>query len=690
MKRSKLKPVYQQGGFSPVQLSNSEFIPTYRGAPLEEAKSNAAAIATQYHKNIADLTQLDIMNANRKLLDQDKEDSAQYDAYLKSQMEELAKRGDYENMTMRVNALAREFVNNKDLKLFAENKAARDKEDEENRKMILAGKTPVLVQDINKFKSVTWDDKGNKVYHTYKPTSEADLVARTMRKDIWDEVVAGMKPMTAVQAKQYMQDFTGYLRTGEWSGITPKIISDRLEDALNTYSDTPHKKQEVKITAKALMDADPNLTEAEATTKAEAASRAKMTSEGMLRIYDKFDPNYLADRTFKLDDGSGATPTEPAVVTSPVPASVTEGEDLDWLLDTDAEGNNKGQSSLVGFLGTIGEAFNLTSKGLHGSGTGFNKDNIKGGFDDPVLQAKFNEEKEAAMERARAKDLTSEQATAIKVEILKNAMDIYGVTGTRSKGLATPQTVNSSQMSPEELKKFSTTPGGKLALNNYLQDYTKYRTSAPMVVTPLEEDVRQVQEDFARSNFNWRSVVDITDRNNPTYYGQIATQGKVHPDLKGLTQAFIDKKAIYQGTHLPEHVFTTAQNAGENFVRGMEFTVPTGDGNYKTYLVSQLPGKTQQPDINQNKMFLAASTRLGQWNSVDEHVKVLKLASEAQRREWYAKPEIQKYNNQLSWDTFNKEGTVLVNIDGDVVPYPSMAKAAVELNKLGYNFNFAK
>jgi hypothetical protein len=50
---------YQSGGYTPTQLTDPSFIPTYAGTPLEDAKQYGAKQAQDYQQNIADLTKLD-------------------------------------------------------------------------------------------------------------------------------------------------------------------------------------------------------------------------------------------------------------------------------------------------------------------------------------------------------------------------------------------------------------------------------------------------------------------------------------------------------------------------------------------------------------------------------------------------------------------------------------------------------
>jgi hypothetical protein len=324
MKQSKLKPnLYQQGGFSPVQLSSSEFIPTYAGVPLQEAERYGEGLTKMYHQNIADLTKLDIMNANRKVLKGDEAMSEEYNKYLKAQMEDMAKKGDYENMGMRVNALAREFVNHKDLKAMAESRAAADQDLEMRNKLRLAGQTPWFEQDIDAHQTIQVGEDGKKTYNIYKPTTEAKLKHQEKRAAIWDVMKADAGPLKPEEVRSNIPAIQGFISTGSWKGISGGTdaagnptgkIGRLINHAMTSYKSTAEYDQEKR---KDIQDLTAQgYSQEEATAEAEKLARKRMFSEGMLRTFSEVDAQYLQDWMMKAqaEGGEGST-TKPALET---------------------------------------------------------------------------------------------------------------------------------------------------------------------------------------------------------------------------------------------------------------------------------------------------------------------------------------------------------------------------------------
>ncbi len=313
MKRSKLKPnFFQQGGYSPVQYSSSGFIPTYAGAPLEETEKIGTGLSSLYHQNIADLTKLDIMNANRKVKPGDEADSEKYNAYLKTQLGELAKQGDYENMTLKANVLAREYFNNPDIKAMNESRAEFEKYEALREKATVMGKRLVLGLDPNEHQTIKYDDKGRKVYDIFRNTAQLELAKQPVRAEIADNLKPDASPMTQAQIGAVAPSLSGYILTGKLEGITGGMVKDPktgklvpagkvgqlLQSAVNTYAGTEAGVQERAQEIEAAVNAGATQEEAEAT--ADTNIRQKMFDEMMLRTYTNIEADYL--RNHVLED----------------------------------------------------------------------------------------------------------------------------------------------------------------------------------------------------------------------------------------------------------------------------------------------------------------------------------------------------------------------------------------------------
>lgn len=281
---------FQVGGYTPTELTESKFIPTYAGAPLAESKEYGSKLAEIYHKNISDLTKLDILNSQRKVLEGDRELSEAYDNELKSQFEQMASSGNYEDMTSQVNELARRHYNNKTIQALSESKANADKEDDLIMKLGAQGIKPWFVQDRSKHQTISYDADGKVQYNVFKGTAEAPLDRQAKRAKIWSVVEPNMSQLSGDQVKNVMQAIPGYISTGEWKGITDKRIKGLLDNALKSYEDTPEYSQELRYETEQLGNSE----------AAKAEIRKSMLSEGLLKTFSQTNPQYLRD--YSLED----------------------------------------------------------------------------------------------------------------------------------------------------------------------------------------------------------------------------------------------------------------------------------------------------------------------------------------------------------------------------------------------------
>lgn len=283
------------GGYTPTNLQQASFIPTYAGTPLEDAQKYGTDLLNTYKSNIADLTKLDIANAQRRVIEGDTAESAKYDQELKTQFETMASKGDYENMTHQVNELARRHVNNKSLKAMAETRAVVDAEDELVMKMRAAGQEPLFLQDRTKYKSVSYDEKGNPIYNVYKATAETPLDYQAKKADIWNVIKPSLAGLSEKQVNDTMRSIDNYITTGIWKGISNKTIQDKVENALTAYKGTSEYRQERKVDM--LTAQEMGLEGKAADDWVESEQRRKMKAEGMLRVFSESHPDYVKDWT---------------------------------------------------------------------------------------------------------------------------------------------------------------------------------------------------------------------------------------------------------------------------------------------------------------------------------------------------------------------------------------------------------
>jgi len=312
MKYSKLRPdFFQQGGYSPVQFSSSQFIPVYAGAPIAEAQRNAEQTAGIYHQNLADLTKLDIMNANRKVLDSagDQAANEKVNQRLAEQFKNITAKGDLENQTLQVNALLREYMNDPAVKALTESRANADRERAFQEEARSKGATIVLDNPAEGHQTIQYDEKGKPVYNIYKGTGQIKLDWQGKKAKIADELKANAGPLSAADVAKSSSGIRGYIETGRWEGLSTDKVGKQLTNMMTAYQGTQEYNQEKAVALRDLMQQQPGLSAEDYDAAAEKSIRERMLSEGLLRTYSKTDRDFLTD--WMLKDAMDAAKQNP-------------------------------------------------------------------------------------------------------------------------------------------------------------------------------------------------------------------------------------------------------------------------------------------------------------------------------------------------------------------------------------------
>lgn len=291
MKRNPL--LYQVGGYAQTQLTNPEFIQTYQGTPLEQAQQYGNKQAQDYQQNIQDLTKLDILNSQREVLPGDEAESEKYNQQLKSQFEDMAKKGDYENMNHQVNELARRHFNNKALKAMAESHKNFEEEDKLAKEMLLRGRTPLFKGQRETHKTVSVNpETGKQEFNVYRSKLEDQLDYDKMKSTIWDDI----KPdagYTTSALRANLPSLYGYHTIQDWKGISGGYdkngkavgkIGQQFANAMRRYMDTPEYSQEVRK-----LEHEENLTK----EFAEEHVQKNMLANGMMRTFGDTSARFI-------------------------------------------------------------------------------------------------------------------------------------------------------------------------------------------------------------------------------------------------------------------------------------------------------------------------------------------------------------------------------------------------------------
>lgn len=308
MKKSNLTRHFQLGGYTPTQLENYNYVPTYVGQPLEAQRNVGDKMLNLFQENLAQATAVDIMNANRKVVDGDNEINKEVSSRYKQELEGIAQSGDYENMTMRVNALARRYQTDPDVRALIESRSNWDKEQEMAREIRMkTGRDPLFLQDPKKHNTVSLGEDGNRNYNIYRSTAEAPLDWQAKRQDIWSVIQPNMGQLTQKEVREALADIPGYLKTGTWKGVSNTKIKNLLDDAVSSYEGTAEYRQELRHIAQTQPDANP-----------EEVVKTRILKEGLLKTFSQTDPQYmknwiLEDQLQKAGIASPASPTYEAM-----------------------------------------------------------------------------------------------------------------------------------------------------------------------------------------------------------------------------------------------------------------------------------------------------------------------------------------------------------------------------------------
>ena len=301
MKDNKLLKVFQLGGYTPTNLQNFNYVPTYVGKPLETQKEVGMQMMNLFNTNLAQASAVDIMNGQRQVIDGDSEVNDEISKRYNSELEAIAKSGDYENMTMRINALARKYQTDPDVKAVSESRANFDRQQKLAEEIRMkTGKDPLFMGDPAAHRTVTIDpETGKKTYNVFRSTAEADLDKQARRQSIWSVIQPNMGPLTQNQVRTMLPAIDGYIATGTWRGISGGEngkIAQLLESAMNSYRGTTEYKQEKRFLQETQPEAD-----------AEATIRQRMFDEGLLKTFSQVDPSYVRD--WMLEDRMKTTAT---------------------------------------------------------------------------------------------------------------------------------------------------------------------------------------------------------------------------------------------------------------------------------------------------------------------------------------------------------------------------------------------
>ena len=278
--------------FDQFVLPQTSYIPEYQGMPLAQLESSAKRLEDTYLKNLASANQMDIMNAERQAIAGDQGLNQQVAQEYAGVVDQMAQEGDYEHMSNRVAALARQYVRDPRIKAIQESRKNFEQEQTLAQQMMAKGMTPLFMGDPTTHQS--YDPETGKA-NVYSPQVEQMLDYDGRRENIWkalnpDRFITGL---TTSERKAMPEVIDQYLNYGMSEGIFDSKIAQNLENVMNSYRATPEYRQEMKKLLWENPGAQPE--------DVEAQIRRNVLDRGELRQYVKRSVQSLRPQ----DDGSG-------------------------------------------------------------------------------------------------------------------------------------------------------------------------------------------------------------------------------------------------------------------------------------------------------------------------------------------------------------------------------------------------
>lgn len=213
--------------------------------PVDEMKYVWDTKQKVYDQNLADVTKIGMLAKNTKGTANDTEDIQNVVNQYKGIIGQIASKGDYENQTLGVNALAEQFYTDPKIQKFSENYELQKKEEALINEMRAKGLKPL---DFGKsyrqqFKTIQRDEQGNEILQTYTPKVEEqrDWTGRITN------LVSGIAGDTydippSVWANN--EETIKAIKQGKVSEVSPTKIARLVNDLLPTYiQDTPEGRQ---------------------------------------------------------------------------------------------------------------------------------------------------------------------------------------------------------------------------------------------------------------------------------------------------------------------------------------------------------------------------------------------------------------------------------------------------------------
>ena len=265
--------------FDNLKLAQSRFIPTYAGTPLEEIERSANVLQDRYYQNLANQNQVELALEQQPYLPGDEPIRGVLRDDLQAAIESIANTGgDYENATQRVFNLSQAYITDPRRLQAERNYQAVQQEIELENKMRAQGQTPLRSRRRENFSTV---NPTTGELQLFESDLQPQLDYDKRRQTLFDNIRADSGPLTLRNLfPEEKQALKGYLKTGQWTGVSKGKIQRYLNEAFNRYQTTDEYRQQ-----KYFGESDENILN-------------QLMSTGLERVFGQTRENLVRDLTF--------------------------------------------------------------------------------------------------------------------------------------------------------------------------------------------------------------------------------------------------------------------------------------------------------------------------------------------------------------------------------------------------------
>lgn len=650
------------GSYTDLTFNNGEYIPTYAGLPLDQIQNTANALQDRHYSNLARLNQIQLLReqAKSKVLPGAKAYIDSQFADIDNALSEVAQSGG-ENSTARVSALANAFLGDQGLLRATQTAEEYQKFLDSQKHLKTQGKQPIYNKKLEQEylnTPVVNPETGqiNQLYNDpfkltaepfIEPTPEIDKLWEVIKPDAMESILGKrdylmLSRLIPQATENGAIDMPMFYEMAKRTGISP--------DKIKQFTSAVQRQVEASDLGRQIKEYE---------TLSPDQLKDLVLQRGLMRVFSNTDRQVVQSGISDDLLRGGRTPVVETAggLKTPLPAKVREKFDPGFSVSNIDESGNANPGTFESIVAGTGV---VSPDGLRQNAKSYRiqADNAT----DPKTKAHLNKvaddmEKEAS-EEEKSIGQRKQERTNNMLSYMRTAMEVAGQ--------------DTKNLDDAQIKAIAANPNGQKLLKDYLDNYAGQRYHSPYISNIVDEKTRQANEDFLRGNFSQREFIDMATGEH--FSGLKDEDGNVRENLLELSKAMQDKKAIVEGTIDPKHIFSDLSADGDNFVRALRVQVPVGkDGEMREFLVSQPIETTSNQDVNENRLYIAATQAPGRWANVGKDMKVITPASDAQKEILW-----NKYGAEsgLMKEQFMTNDIVIMNIGGEDVIFPNYTIAA--------------